>query len=214
MPLKDHYRILGLTATASIADIKHAFRKLAHQYHPDKNNMDEANAKVFLQIQEAYFILRDPVRKKNYDEQRYFSGLHAHKEPILTTPNWLLQQAEKLRLHLNDIDGDVLNQILLKQYILHLLSDTHLAILAKEGNDVLNEQLFMSLIASAEKMNYNAIVEIEPKLSVLTQTSSSLQKLNTFINAKRKADFLSRCIPILVILITCILCVLMYFYVH
>jgi len=61
---KDYYRILGITKTASEEEIKKAYRKLAHQYHPDKPGGDE---KKFKEINEAYQILSDKVKRTQYD---------------------------------------------------------------------------------------------------------------------------------------------------
>ena len=61
---KDYYQILGVTKTASEEEIKKAYRKLAHQYHPDKPGGDE---KRFKEINEAYQILSDRAKRAQYD---------------------------------------------------------------------------------------------------------------------------------------------------
>jgi DnaJ-class molecular chaperone len=62
--MKDYYKILGVDKNASKDDIKKAFRKLAHEYHPDKNKGDD---KKFKEINEAYSILSDEAKRKQYD---------------------------------------------------------------------------------------------------------------------------------------------------
>ncbi len=66
--MRDYYEILGLNKNASADDIKKAYRKLAHKFHPDKAKGDhkEAEAK-FKEIDEAYQILSDPQKKATYD---------------------------------------------------------------------------------------------------------------------------------------------------
>jgi curved DNA-binding protein len=66
---KDYYRILGVPKNASDAEIKKAYRKLAMQYHPDRNPGKEkwANEK-FKEINEAYGVLGDPQKRKQYDQ--------------------------------------------------------------------------------------------------------------------------------------------------
>lgn len=61
---KDYYKILGVDKSASQEDIKKAFRKLAHQYHPDKTGGDEEK---FKEINEAYQVLGDPDKRAKYD---------------------------------------------------------------------------------------------------------------------------------------------------
>ncbi|GHF39354.1 curved DNA-binding protein [Deinococcus metalli] len=68
MAYKDYYDVLGVTRSASEADIKSAYRKLAKQYHPDKNAGDEKAADRFKEIGEAYAALSDPEKRKVYDQ--------------------------------------------------------------------------------------------------------------------------------------------------
>lgn len=61
---KDYYHILGVAKTASEEEIKKAYRKLAHQYHPDKPGGNEAK---FKEINEAYQVLSDKLKRAQYD---------------------------------------------------------------------------------------------------------------------------------------------------
>ena len=78
MPGKDYYKILGVTKSASAEEIKKAYRKLALKYHPDRNKGDKAAEDRFKEISEAYAVLSDSEKKKQYDmfgadgfQQRY-----------------------------------------------------------------------------------------------------------------------------------------------
>lgn len=62
---KDYYNILGVNKSSSQDEIKAAFRKLAHQYHPDKPTGNEAK---FKEINEAYQVVGDPEKRKKYDQ--------------------------------------------------------------------------------------------------------------------------------------------------
>ncbi len=64
---KDYYETLGVSKTATDAEIKSAFRKLAKQYHPDLNKEPGAEEK-FKEIGEAYSVLSDPEKRKQYDQ--------------------------------------------------------------------------------------------------------------------------------------------------
>ncbi|MDH5447697.1 MAG: molecular chaperone DnaJ [Candidatus Bathyarchaeota archaeon] len=73
----DYYEILGLSRSASHAEIKDAYRKLALKYHPDRNKSPDAEDK-FKEISEAYAVLSDPSKRRQYDmlghvgfDQRY-----------------------------------------------------------------------------------------------------------------------------------------------
>ena len=62
--MNDYYELLGISRSASSDDIKKAFRRLAHKYHPDKEGGDE---KKFKEINEAYQILSDEKKRAEYD---------------------------------------------------------------------------------------------------------------------------------------------------
>ncbi len=64
---KDYYQILGIDKSASQDEIKRAYRKLAHQYHPDKNEGHTDGVK-FKEINEAYQVLSNPQKKAHYDQ--------------------------------------------------------------------------------------------------------------------------------------------------
>lgn len=65
--MKDYYKTLGIEKSASKDEIKSAFRKLAHQYHPDKTKNDQAASQKFKEASEAYSILSDDGKRKQYD---------------------------------------------------------------------------------------------------------------------------------------------------
>ncbi len=64
---RDFYKILGVERTANQGQIKHAYRKLAMKYHPDKNPGNEEAADKFKEVSTAYAVLSDPNKKRQYD---------------------------------------------------------------------------------------------------------------------------------------------------
>jgi molecular chaperone DnaJ len=63
---QDYYLVLGITADASQADIKDAYRRLAKEFHPDHY---QGNHRPFQAIQEAYSVLSDPARREHHDSR-------------------------------------------------------------------------------------------------------------------------------------------------
>ena len=64
---KDYYQILGVEKSATKDDIKKAFRKLAHKYHPDKK---DGNPEKFKEASEAYTVLSDDAKRKERGKER------------------------------------------------------------------------------------------------------------------------------------------------
>ena len=70
--MKDYYRTLGIPSSASIAEIKKAYRALAFKYHPDKNPGNSLSEAQFKEIQEAYRVLSDVHKRQEYNNRRFF----------------------------------------------------------------------------------------------------------------------------------------------
>lgn len=68
MDFKNYYEILGINSNATATDIKKAYRKLALIHHPDKNQGDKKSEEKFKEIVEAYEVLKDPQKRRKYDE--------------------------------------------------------------------------------------------------------------------------------------------------
>ncbi|MEP7200677.1 MAG: DnaJ C-terminal domain-containing protein [Chloroflexota bacterium] len=68
MDYKDYYKILGVEKKATEAEIKKAYRKLAQQYHPDKNPNNKSAPEKFKEINEAYEVLGDTDKRRKYDQ--------------------------------------------------------------------------------------------------------------------------------------------------
>ena len=66
--MRDPYETLGVARDADVGAIRKAYRKLARKHHPDLNPGDKAAEERFKEISQAWEVLEDPVRRRNYDE--------------------------------------------------------------------------------------------------------------------------------------------------
>jgi curved DNA-binding protein CbpA len=79
---RDYYKILNLSRTATKEEIKKAYRKLALEWHPDKNKSAEAHSK-FIEINEAYLLLYDNDARTKYNQE--YDEYYLKSEPFKTT---------------------------------------------------------------------------------------------------------------------------------
>ncbi|MGQ9638565.1 MAG: DnaJ domain-containing protein [Thermodesulfobacteriota bacterium] len=79
MSQKDYYKILGVQRTSTPQEIKEAYRKLAFQYHPDRNKGDPSALEKMKEINEAYAVLSDPKKRNDYDILREQFGAYSYE---------------------------------------------------------------------------------------------------------------------------------------
>ena len=87
MTMKDYYEVLGLTTEAPTEEIRIADRKLAKANHPDKHKGDPAYVEKFKDIQEAYDVLSDAEKRKEYDAQLARQKSYNKKDAKKSTAN-------------------------------------------------------------------------------------------------------------------------------
>lgn len=78
MTQKDYYKILGVERTADSKQIKEAYRKLAFEYHPDRNKGDIHSVEKMKELNEAYAVLSDSEKRKRYDSMTQQFGYNAY----------------------------------------------------------------------------------------------------------------------------------------
>jgi len=106
MEYKDYYQILGIGRDAKPDDIRKAYRKLAMQYHPDRNPGDKASEDRFKEINEAYQVLNDPQKRTHYDRlgSEYSRWQNRGGPGDFDWSQWFGQTPQGTRVEYEDID--------------------------------------------------------------------------------------------------------------
>jgi len=161
--MTDYYQILGVEPSATITEIKKAYRKLAHQFHPDKNASDPYAAAHFAEIKQAYEVLTNPAKKQYYLEQRWFEQSQGRKkaQPIVT-PEAILKQAIEFDRHVSRLDVHRMNKLGLFQYIRNeLLPDEVIEKLNGFGDKAINKDIISFLLKNLHVIPSNQLASME-----------------------------------------------------
>ena len=108
--MDNHYKTLGVSPASSLAEIKSAYRKLAHFYHPDKHNGNLELTAHFEKLKAAYEVLEDVDRREKYDAT-IFAGVIGRGNSEITTREAFYEKISQIKitiekLHPNQIDYD------------------------------------------------------------------------------------------------------------
>lgn len=212
--MKDHYRTLGVKASASQTEIKKAYRALAVKYHPDKNPDDPLAEAQFKEVQEAYAALYDPEKRAVYDDERWLAGMgtknHQAQE---VTPAWLMKTCFELNASLKTIDTHRMSQKALRSYILLILTDPHLAVLRLHNDIHANRTIVTEILKAVRKLEIKYLDEIEERLITLAENDEEmLNAIDEKIDDRKRNALFEKYLPYFVIFVTIVLCLCMYYY--
>ena len=132
MYLVDHYSILEVAPSATISEIKKAYRRLAHKYHPDKIQDDPEASMRFAAIKEAYEVLTNPGKKSAYLQERWLYQANGRKKKT-TFPGTdaLILEFLELERHISLLDQHRMDRTGLFNHINELLSQENIEMLKK-----------------------------------------------------------------------------------
>lgn len=213
---KDYYHILRIRPTATISEIKKAYRKLALRYHPDKNPGDPITEAVFREINEAYDILSDVRRREHYHWQnpQYATRNVAKFQTgeLLSTPEAILQEAIQLNKMVAGMDPFRINRDALYFRLEQILSPYHLDLLVLENNRDTCRKIIQAIITGAKPLSYSLVNAICEKLKVLAGNDPECREAIVAFDKKQKRTAIWERSKIwIALLLTIILCLLIFF---
>ena len=211
--IKDHYKILGLQPSATLSEIKKAYRRLAMQYHPDKNPDNQYAEAQFKEIQEAYSILSNPLKREKYHDDLWMNGAgrrtHNTQE---VTPSWLLTVAIDMNKSLAAMDTYRISQRALQEYILLILTDAHIGVLRRYNDEEKNAAIRSEIMKATQWLGIQYLEIIVLQILKTTDDIAIQREIYQFLKSKEQQAKKRQLMPLVIMLITIVLCVLMYFY--
>lgn len=213
MQLKDYYNILELPPSATTADIKKAYRRLALLHHPDKNNNDPLAAARFAEIKEAYEVMTDPAKKEYYLQQRWYKqSTGSRKTRELISPANVLKEALELERYVSKLDVFRMDKAGLQEYILDLLSNDTIEKLHAFRDSETCRQIQGILISAMKPLPDAYTGSIVTQLQRLCANDPQAEAaLNQFVQQHRKKHLREKHTLTAIIIITLLLCLLIYF---
>jgi hypothetical protein len=208
---KDYYKILGLLPSATQQEIKSAYRKLAHQYHPDKNSNDLYAAAQFEIIKEAYEVLTDTSKKAYYLQQRWYDqSINKKNTHTATTPVTVLKQLLELDRYLSKIDVHRMDTDGLSQYIFHILSSDTISILNRFEELHVNGSIVDTALKCLSYTSYRKALPMLEVLKTIKVEDSVTRLFDSYIKRAKMAHAWNKLRPWAIGFIVAILCILIY----
>lgn len=212
MPLKDYYKILELEPSATIEEIKKSYRRLAQQYHPDKNSGIEYASSYFEEIKEAYEVLTNPEKKSFYLQQRWYQQSLGKKEfqsqPV--TPPLVLKKFIELDKYISGLDSFRMNRHSLHQYICNLLNEETIDHLKKFNEEEINKVIIDIAMKAAGCLELKQAKDIAEKLYSLSKNPDTIKRIDSYLQQIKKKNRLEKYKVYFIILITLLICLLIY----
>ena len=211
--IKDYYSILQVEPSASLQEIKQAYRRLALAWHPDKKPNDPYAKTQFEEIKEAYETLTNPIKKDLYLQERWYEqSIGRRKTALAVTPVNILRLALELERYVSRLDPHRMNREGLFHYIDELLSSTTIEKLLEFGDKNVNRQIVATILSALNPLTIQMTNQLTALLERLASNDErSQEKINQFLINQKKNFLWSRYKFILIIITTILICLLIYF---
>ena len=227
MPSRDYYVVLNVKPEATAVDIKLAYRKLALQYHPDRNGGNVHTEVLFKEINEAYGILSNVQKRDDYNRLREAHKTRAHTTTSQTsysttqntqrqrppvTGKTILFHCTHLRSVIEKSNPFSINADSLFAKIESILSDSHIHTLLYENKRMVISQVIHELLVCCRLLPQNYFNTLTPRFFQLAGTDAIMKNaIQQAIKQKRQDFFWQKYKFWWVLIVTLIICLLIYF---
>lgn len=199
-PFKNHYKTLEIPPQATLSEVKKAYRFLARKYHPDVNANAAQATEYFQEIQLAYEVLGNPMKRRSYDNEMKHAGqsVFNSKENSLNSPEQILKQAKDLFQYVRSLDQRIVNNDALIDFVLGLLSTENLALLQRADNKEYNVQIAENLLNACKGVVASRLFQqLAEKLYLLhsDNTSTMHQRISLELLSREKKEKQNRLVP-------------------
>ena len=202
---------MQLTPSATLKEIKSAYRRLAHQFHPDKNGNDSNAAAQFEVIKEAYEVLSTPSRKNAYLQQRWYDQVTNKKQGwTAITPVNVLKHFLELDRYVSKLDVHRMDQQGLYEYICYLLPvETIEKLNSFEENDI-NILIVDLALKVGRYLPIKHATALAERLTQIHTDSATHEWIRQFVAHARKSHFWNKYKVWLTLLMVLLICYLIY----
>lgn len=230
MPLRDYYVVLNVSPAASSEEIKTAYRRLALQYHPDRNAGNVHTEALFKEINEAYRVLSNTNKRDDYNRLRSSqtaytsqsssgakeSSTHrtqqsSQRRQQTVTGKTILFQSNQLRNVVENANPFAINRDSLFAKVESILSDAHLHILLFENKRMINSQILHEILICCKPLPAHHFNRVTAKLYRLADKDAIMRNaVDQAIKLKKQDVFWQKSKFFWVLIVTLIICLLIY----
>lgn len=187
MHLKDYYSLLEISSSATLPEIKKAYRRLALQYHPDKNPNDPYANTLFTELKEAYEVLTDPTKKEYYLQQRWYNqSIGKRKVQVIITPVNILKQVLELDRYVSTLDVHRMDREGLYDYACALIADDTIKTLNEFDETHVNNEIVAGILKIAHLVPVSRSHSLKKRLMLIKAGENEREIIkNKFRNIKK-----------------------------
>jgi molecular chaperone DnaJ len=214
MLIKDYYKILEIPPTASTQDIRKSFRRLALQYHPDKNGGSHLAEAQFREIQEAYEVLSDSQQRAEYNYKRWFNRSINHgftNRPL--TPAAMLQESRVILNYVRSMSIFQVDYDALSRHIRQLITPANIGILHEYNDVATNKAIVITLLQSTDPLPATHLLPVTDLLLKLAGNDYELvNQIHQSVKDRKQREIWDRYKWIVMVVVTGIICWFLYWY--